>query len=154
MDTLKAAVGLCAALWLGGCATLVKGSDQDVQVTTEPVQGAECTLQSSAIGSRKVTTPATVNLPKSKHSILVSCEKEGYEKSTATITSHFEGWTLGNLLLGGVVGFGVDAASGALNKYDKKIVIPLKAVSSPPATSQPTPKKGKQTSALDEPLAG
>lgn len=34
------------------------------------------------------------------------------------IASHTEAMTAGNVVLGGVVGLGVDAASGAMNKYN------------------------------------
>ncbi|MCA0432806.1 MAG: hypothetical protein LCH46_06040 [Proteobacteria bacterium] len=73
-------------------------------------------MSSKAIGERSVTTPAIVTLDKSRHDINVQC-KHGCYRGSGVISSNLEGMTAGNLLVGGVVGLGVDAATGAMNKY-------------------------------------
>ena len=103
---------------LAGCATMVKGTSQQISLDTPGYPGAECTLRSKDFGSRKVVTPATFELPKSKHDISVECRK-GCARGTGTIASNLEGMTAGNIVAGGVVGFGVDAATGAMNKYNE-----------------------------------
>jgi hypothetical protein len=110
-------VGL--ALLLGSCATIVKGTDQTISLDTPGHEGAQCNLTSKGIGSRTVTTPAIVSLPKSRHDITVHCTK-GCFKGQGIISSDIAGATAGNLILGGVVGLGVDAASGAMNKYNEQ----------------------------------
>jgi hypothetical protein len=102
---------------LGGCATITKGTTQLVGVNTPGVPGARCTLKSPAIGTRVVTTPAQIELDKSLESVSVVCSKECYQDGVGTIASNTEAMTAGNVVLGGVVGLGIDAASGALNKY-------------------------------------
>jgi len=101
-----------------GCASITKGTTQAVMLDTPGVQGATCTLTSEGIGSRVVQTPASFVLDKSQHNISVSCKKECYQDAVGIIPSHTETMTAGNVLVGGVVGLAVDAASGAMNKYN------------------------------------
>jgi hypothetical protein len=106
-----------AAAMIAGCATITKGTTQAIAVNTPGAPGAECTPSSGAIGSRVVTTPATLTVEKSQEAITVHCRKECYHDGSAVIASNMETMTAGNLVLGGVIGLGVDAASGAMNKY-------------------------------------
>jgi hypothetical protein len=101
----------------GGCATIVKGTTQQVSIVTPNAPGAECTLVSDGIGSKVVTTPATVVLDKSQHSIAVTCKKRCFQDGTGIIASHTEAMAAGNIVAGGIIGLGVDAASGAMNRY-------------------------------------
>lgn len=109
---------LVGVVVVAGCATMVKGTSQKVSLDTPGYPGAECTLRSKDFGTRKVVTPATFELPKSKHDISVECRK-GCARGTGVIASNLEGMTAGNIVAGGVVGFGVDAATGAMNKYNE-----------------------------------
>jgi hypothetical protein len=114
---------LAAASLLAGCATIVRGTTQAVAVDTPGVQGAACTLTSPAIGTVTVITPGTTTLSKSKESITVRCTKECYFDGSGVISSSFEAMTAGNIILGGVIGLGVDAASGAMNNYTPSIQV-------------------------------
>jgi hypothetical protein len=49
--------------------------------------------------------------------IAVRCSKECFQDGTGVVVSSMEAMTAGNLLVGGIIGLGVDAASGAMNKY-------------------------------------
>ncbi len=117
-------LALVAAVFLGGCATIIEGTSQPVTVATPGADGANCTL-SSPDGTYYLITPGTVTVEKSKHDISVLCKKEGYSDGAATLASNFEGWTLGNIIFGGIIGVGVDAISGALNDYQGSITIPM-----------------------------
>jgi len=75
-------------------------------------------------------TPGIVTVTKSQDSIAVRCSKEGYNDGTALIASNLEGMSAGNLILGGVIGVGVDAASGALNKYAPQVDVILTPLAS------------------------
>jgi hypothetical protein len=112
------------ATLLSGCATVIKGSSQNIVVTTPPVSGANCVLTSKE-GSWVVTSPGTVHVEKSKEDVLVKCTKPGYQDAAATIPSDFQGWTIGNVILGGLIGVGVDAATGALNEYPHSFAVPM-----------------------------
>jgi hypothetical protein len=109
---------LACASGIAGCATLTKGTTQSVVVSTPGVTGAQCTLKSAAIGSKVVSTPATIVLDKSVESIAVTCKKECFQDGTGLIASNTETMAAGNLIAGGIIGLGVDAASGAMNKYN------------------------------------
>jgi hypothetical protein len=106
-----------AAGGLLGCATVTKGTDQLVFIDTPGYAGANCKLTSKGIGGyRQIVTPANIELPKSRRDIAVQCTHP-CGTGSGMIPSNLEGMTAGNLLVGGVIGLGVDAASGAMNKY-------------------------------------
>ncbi len=109
---------------LSGCASIIKGSSQEIAITTPPTSGASCTLTNSR-GQWTVTTPAPVTVKRSKRVVKIDCTKDGYQEASATIPSGFEEWTLGNLILGGAIGFGVDAGTGAINKYPSTFEVPM-----------------------------
>lgn len=107
-----------ALLSLAGCSTIVKGTTQQIAVSTPGAPGAQCTLTSSAIGSKVVTTPATITLEKGSDNIAVICRKACFQDATGIIASSTESMAAGNIIAGGVIGLGVDAATGAMNKYN------------------------------------
>ena len=108
----------CAAFCFAACATLTKGTTQQVVINTPGAPGAQCTLTSGAIGTKVVTTPATIVLDKSQDAVAVTCRKACFQDGVGIIASNTEAMSAGNILFGGVVGLGVDAASGAMNKYN------------------------------------
>ncbi|MFM9862532.1 MAG: hypothetical protein ACKVRO_02895 [Micropepsaceae bacterium] len=135
------------AVQLSACASIIKGSTAAINVTSPPITGANCIL-SSGQGSWQVTTPASVTVERSKEDIQVRCTKEGYQDATAIIPSNFEGWTVGNLIFGGIVGVGVDAATGAMNDYPNAFQVPMTPLNQvmltpPPGTPSvaPLPKQ-------------
>ncbi|MGI8725738.1 MAG: hypothetical protein ACR2J1_10410 [Methyloceanibacter sp.] len=117
---VRATAALCGivSVLFAGCSTIVKGTEQQVSVNTPGVPSATCQLQSLAIGTRTVQTPGNVIQPKSKHNVAVSCTAQCFGPGVGTLASHTEVMTAGNVLFGGLIGLGVDAASGAMNKYD------------------------------------
>ena len=124
---------------LVGCATIVKGTSQTIAINTPGVPGAECTLASSALGTRIVTTPATLTVGKAADNISVLCKKECYQDGSGVIASHTEAMAAGNIIAGGVIGLGVDAVSGAMNYYnvDNQIaMVPIQGCKSRMAVSQ------------------
>ena len=118
LKMLASIVTISAALLLVGCATITKGTTQSVAVNTPGVTGAQCTLTSSAVGSKMVSTPATIVLEKGSDNVAVLCKKECYQDAAGVISSNTEAMAAGNIIAGGVIGLGIDAASGAMNKYD------------------------------------
>jgi hypothetical protein len=112
----------------GACATITKGTTQQVSINTPGAPGAQCTLVSEGIGTKVVTTPATLVLDKSQHNVAVTCKKACFQDGIGIIGSNAEGMAAGNLLVGGVVGLGIDAASGAMNKYNADNQIALVAI--------------------------
>ncbi len=111
-------------LVLAGCATIVKGTTQTVFVDTPGYAGAQCTLTSTSWGTRIMQTPGSIKLEKASANVSVQCVK-GCFKGGGIIASNTEAMTAGNILLGGVIGLGVDAASGAMNRYNDNNQIAL-----------------------------
>ena len=129
MNTIiAAAIAATAMVCLGGCATITKGTSQKIAINTPGVPGAECTLTSSSIGTKTVVTPATITLAKASQAIAVTCTKRCYLDGTSIIASGTEAMTAGNIIAGGVIGLGIDAASGALNKYNEQNDITMIAI--------------------------
>ena len=140
MYKLTTLAGLLAAgALLSGCASIVNGTSESIAITTPPTTGATCEL-SNGVGTWTVTSPGAVTVDRSKHDAQITCKKDGFQDASATIPSDFEGWTLGNLLIGGVIGIGVDAATGAMHNYPHAFAVPMTAVptaSAPADTSAP-----------------
>jgi hypothetical protein len=136
--------GVCA-LALTGCATIVKGTTQAVAINTPGVPGAQCTLSSPAIGTKVVATPASLTLDKAADNIQVVCKKECYQDGIGIIPSHTEAMAAGNIIAGGIIGLGVDAASGAMNKYtsDNQIAMVPDPNCRAPAAPPPMSPRGK-----------
>jgi hypothetical protein len=114
---------------LNGCATLVSGDETDTQITTDPI-GAECEL----VGDNYnifVTTPANVQLDSDAAPVTITCNADGHVEEIAEIDTSMDGTTFGNILAGGLIGFAVDAASGAGQKYPETIDLVLVPTSFP-----------------------
>ena len=110
---------------LNGCATLTTGSSQAITVNTNPT-GAICTLAREGATIAIVNpTPGTVNISKDKDTISVICKKDGFQDGTETLSSEFQGMTFGNILFGGLTGVLIDAASGAMRKYQPMLAMTL-----------------------------
>lgn len=104
-------VGL--ALGSGACSSIIDGTSQEILVNTNPA-GAKCVLNREGASIATIdTTPAAVTVKKSKHDITVVCTKDGFQEATFVNNSGVAGATLGNIILGGGIGWAIDSASGA-----------------------------------------
>lgn len=113
------------ALLTSGCATIVTGRSQGLTVKTDP-PGANCDLTRKGKSVGVVNpTPGTAQLGKSASALDVNCKKPGYLDASAKLSSSFQGWTLGNIIFGGIVGIVVDAGSGAMHQYQRDISMKL-----------------------------
>ena len=105
-----------------------EGLDAKRSINTPHVVGAVCTLSSPSIGNRTITAPNTISIEKASYNIDVHCKKECYEDGVGVIATSVEVMTAGNILIGGVVGLGVDALSGAINKYEPEATIEMRPI--------------------------
>jgi phosphoketolase len=55
----------------------------------------------------------------------VSCSKEGFGTESIVVKSATKGMAAGNIIFGGVIGGGVDVATGAAYDYPNLITNPL-----------------------------
>lgn len=98
----------CTAL-LGGCATIIHGGNQTVKINSQP-SGASVKIDGNVSG----VTPTKAELSR-KTSHRVEITLAGHKAYEITLEPHFNGATLGNILLGGIIGFAVDGSTGAGN---------------------------------------
>ncbi len=105
---------LCLTL-ASGCATVTRGTSETFVIETEPV-GAS--VQSSTGWS--CTTPCSMKV-KRRGDFTLTVEREGYETVQTAITSSVDGagaaGMAGNVLVGGIIGAGIDAGTGAMHSH-------------------------------------
>lgn len=142
MKSFKTLAALGAATMLSACASILSGTEQNIHVNSNP-EGANCALarpvarDSAPIQFSRVNpTPGEVTLSKTKYDITVSCSKPGYVDGVALLESDTDATTFGNLIFGGLIGWGIDSARGADNKYDSAVNVPLVSLT-PEATIAP-----------------
>ena len=112
------------------CATLFSGSNQKITVQSEP-PGAEVYVN----GRRTYRqTPCKVVVDrkgddKQQHYTL---KKEGYSHYHHSDHARMNPVTLGNILLGGIIGIGIDWMSGSIYQYEKEVYAILEEKASRP----------------------
>ena len=94
------------------------GTSQEIEITTSP-PGANCALERAGkIVGRVNPTPGATMVAKSRKDITVTCTKENYADATGYSDSGVEPWVFMNLVFGGLIGLGIDHATGGVNEYD------------------------------------
>ena len=96
---------------MAGCATVTRGTTNQVQVQSEPPRA-----QARTSLNHVCTTPCTLQVPRrTEFSVVFS--KPGYQDQIIDVKTQIAGTGAagfaGNVLVGGVVGMGVDAYTGA-----------------------------------------
>lgn len=125
---MKSVLVIVALVGLSGCASIVDGSTQSLSVKTvaggADITGAQCALTNNK-GTWYVTTPGTVAVHRSYDPLNVKRDRDGYASNTVSSDSSTKGIAFGNILLGGIIGAGVDMSTGAAYDYPNPIVVPL-----------------------------
>jgi hypothetical protein len=152
---------LCAGMAMTtGCASIVSKSQYPVTINSNP-SGATVTIKNKrGVDVQKATTPATVTLAASAGffspaSYSFQFEKDGCFPASTSLSAGMDGWYIGNILFGGLIGILiVDPATGAMWKLDDTVYGNLstdpnhKAVASAPtapAVTEPTAQPQKET---------
>ena len=104
-------------LGLSACATIVGGgSSQPVSIQSVP--GAQFTIRSSSgIQMASGQAPKTVTLPR-KNEYQIDFTAPGFQPQTIALTKGTNGWVWGNLVVGWILGFVIDFASGSAYKLE------------------------------------
>ena len=118
MKAIKLTVILVSGIYITGCASIMHGPMQNVAIGSSP-DGANAHFKPKSPKGEEITvkTPATVSLHR-KFAYDVTVEKEGYQPQTRQITKTMDGWLLGNIILGGLIGIIIDAITGSTNKLE------------------------------------
>jgi len=101
-----------------GCAAIAGGgTSQAVSISSIP-DGAHFVVKSSSgLQMAAGDTPQTVRLPR-KNEYQIEISVDGYKSQSVVLTKSLNGWIWGNLLIGWLIGFIVDFASGAAYKLE------------------------------------
>jgi PEGA domain len=141
---MRLVLAAAIALPCVGCASVTRGTTENISIATTPA-GATAELSGFDIPTACVT-PCVV-VAKRNADITVTINKEGYEPQVIPLTKEIPGTGAagfaGNLLLGGLVGMGVDAATGAApgHKPNPVIVTLQPLAPHPPHPAKPRPSK-------------
>jgi PEGA domain len=122
--TLACALALSAS----GCASITRGTTEQVTVSSEPA-GAEVR---TSMMHHCPATPCTFTV-KRKDEFIVTIRKDGYEEAQVPVATRIAGGGAagfaGNVIFGGVIGMGVDAASGAtLEHFPNPVFVQLQPI--------------------------
>jgi hypothetical protein len=111
--------------FLSGCAAVIEGTTQDIEVTTIP-PGASCNFlrDGQQLGSI-LTTPGSFHVDKTKDDLTISCQKPGIGQGSLLDASGYPKYNWLYILVGGPIGWGYDSAVGADNLYQSPVQINL-----------------------------
>lgn len=112
---------------LTSCASIIHGPTQSVDITSQPA-GATITIDGQEYGQ----TPKTIELKRKgrlkgeaseKKMYNVKVELDGFYPYELKIKREMDGWFLGNLLFGGLLGIIIDASNGSMYKLTPDQII-------------------------------
>jgi membrane-associated protease RseP (regulator of RpoE activity) len=142
-----------AAVALSGCASIVSGQNQVVSVDTPGCPGARCELVNDKGRFYVASTPGTVTLTRSYNNLQVTCTRGATTSAPVSVASATKAMAFGNLLVGGIIGAGVDVGTGAAYDYPQMISVPMDCSQSADGGAvPPSPRLGLQVER--EPNAG
>jgi hypothetical protein len=147
---IRLLVAAAIALPCVGCASVTRGTTENISIATTP-SGATADIAGLDIPTACVT-PCVVQA-KRNADITVTINKEGYQPQIIPLTKEIPGsgaaGFAGNLLAGGLIGMGVDAATGAaLDHKPNPVIVTLQPVAPPPppAVRRRPPRKPEPVS--------
>ena len=115
-------LAFCAIL--GGCASVTRGTTETISVASTP-SGAEAEI-SGLEAPMTCMTPCSF-VAKRNADITVTVSKDGYEHEVIQLTKDIPAAGVagfaGNVIAGGLIGMGVDAATGAATDHKPNPVI-------------------------------
>jgi hypothetical protein len=119
----RVAAGVVATvIFTSGCATLLGGGPaQSVTVNAQPAGTSFVVKSSSGLQMAAGTAPQIIRLPR-RNEYQIDFTVPGYQPQSVVLTRGVNGWIWGNLLIGWVVGFIVDFATGSAYKLEPAVV--------------------------------
>jgi hypothetical protein len=127
-----------------GCASVTRGTTENISIATTP---AGATAEVSGLDTPiACLTPCVVQAKRSAD-ITVTINKDGYEPQMIPLTKEIPGTGAagfaGNILAGGLIGMGVDAATGAAQDHKPNpVIVTLQPLAPAPSrAAKPQPPK-------------
>ena len=111
---------IAVAATMSGCATILKGKTQQVNIATSNQQKIDVNID-----GKTVSVPGVVEVTRKKANLMVTTKAEGCTESTV-VENEVEPVFFVNILSGGVFGSTTDYSSESMWKYDQNIVINCK----------------------------
>lgn len=132
---------LLTVMCTSACASIIEGRRQTLNVSTTRAEKGQCVLKDARGMSYNVYTPGAVIVNRGDGPIDVTCTLPDAE-GKGTVGENVEPWIIGNIIfgLGGIIGLGIDAATGAYLRYPENVVIQVNNMvpgSSVTTTQQP-----------------
>jgi hypothetical protein len=129
-------------LAFGGCASITRGTTSDVEFISEP---AGARVETSRLES--CTTPCTLKVSR-KDEFQATFKLEGYKDKVVFVRTQIAGsgaaGLVGNAVIGGPIGIGVDVITGAtLEHIPNPVMVTLEK--NQPTPAQPEKKRGNNT---------
>jgi hypothetical protein len=124
----KSVTIIVVMFFVSSCASIVSSSKWPLTVNSDPV-GAKIVITNK--GGEEIfhgTTPATMKLKSgagyfAKETYSVKLQMDGFADKTVPVNCKLNGWFIGNLVFGGLVGILiVDPLTGAMYKLDTKTI--------------------------------
>ncbi len=113
------ATAALAITTMSGCATILKGKTQQVNIATSNNEQATITID-----GKVVTAPSIVEITRKNENLVVSTSTKGC--TPTSVSSAIEPVFFVNILSGGPFGSTTDYATGSMWKYDENIMINCK----------------------------
>lgn len=96
----KTTLALCMVISLTSCATIIRGTEQQVHVNTNPI-----TAKIEFSNGQSCLSPCSIKT-KRDQSLIITISKEGCSTQTATMIPTLAG---GGVILGGIIDYGTGA---------------------------------------------
>lgn len=122
---------LAILVFLSGCASIISKSMYPVTINSHPDEANILVKDERGLQMYKGQTPATLTLAAGEayfhaKSYTVTFSKPDYEKQTAVIKAGLDGWYIGNIVFGGLIGvLIVDPLTGAMFSLPKEFTVTL-----------------------------
>ncbi|MGE5943747.1 MAG: PEGA domain-containing protein [Flavobacteriales bacterium] len=103
---------LSSLVLLSSCATIISGSRQSVEISSEP-SSATVYVNEIKIGK----TPVQKKLKRNQEYQLI-LKLDGYKTYETKLEKKFNAWYIGNIVFGGLIGIIIDPITGAIHKLE------------------------------------
>ena len=119
---LKLLLAFSVPVFFSNCASIIHGPSQNVDFSSQP-SGARISIDGQYLGQ----TPKTISLRRKgrskgesndKKQYEVKLELPGYYPYEIKLKREMDGWFLGNIVFGGVIGIIIDASNGSMYKLN------------------------------------
>ena len=102
------------ATGLSGCASIIKGNHQTINISTSTGKQADAVITTST-GQQNVVLPQAISVKDDNKDITVNVkETRCNNASTTVIQSRLHPWFWGNAILGGFFGSTTDSVTGSM----------------------------------------